>query len=673
MRDTQARQHEGDAINVEEAISAVPLTADKRDGRRRFVETGGDEAGVLTLRANGFNLGIEKVEHNVADRKMTLEECFFKAETSCQPSSAVPTRLSIDLSQQLAFARRRQTRFESELHATDLFQIDTQGAPCRLLRQRHSDMSTLMRDTANLCGRPARNTLRRAWQKTFEPSELTNQITGTHIFAASHARTDAAGVDAFGSAQRRVNQSVVKNDASAQERDADVADGDRLNVRHAASKGTSMRLALSIIVAAAIGVATPAVAQAPQPNTAPATVPSAPPPKKLKKKKMPVVEDADSISETTKFEPELIYRAASLVPVKESVYHDPKHVDFVDQIYIILHLTRTYNYVHEVVIEPAFRTLRNNPASWDKDHVVEQAYVESAIKPWLSLTAGKKAEFEGSGFFVNPSDLLNENKDVFDPLYQKEGVVFGRLTVRSGDFSLGLGYIPERGVAAKKGRAWMKASGQVAEIDIKLQATSQESEKATVGLSAQRFFGGAFELHTDSRYQSRQRDQKDGNVGPMAYSAYSGIDVKDNKDDDASGYYLAGTRYVFSHQRTFIAEYIQNQSGLLPDDFLRYFDQLRQDTIETKRVIDPPTKILGRHYGFVGYQDDALIKGVHLSINALQNTDDNSNFVAMIARYHLSPITSIELAPTIFKGGKNTEFGEMPFASATYLVFKGRF
>ena len=107
----------------------------------------------------------------------------------------------------------------------------------------------------------------------------------------------------------------------------------------------------------------------------------------------------------------------------------------------------------------------------------------------------------------------------------------------------------------------------------------------------------------------------------------------------------------------------------LPEEFKNYYDGLRSATT----VKDPPTKLLGRHYGFVSFQDDDSLKSTHLALNVLVNTDDQSSFVSSAIRYYITPITSIEFAPTVFKGERDTEFGEMPFAHAIYLVLRGRF
>jgi hypothetical protein len=397
--------------------------------------------------------------------------------------------------------------------------------------------------------------------------------------------------------------------------------------------------------------------------------------KKIQKKKPKEVKEPLDVApavEKTTIEPSVLYRLGALKPIKESVYHKEDHGDFADQLYLTLKYSKTYNYVHRVHLEPSFRTIRNNPASWE-DYVIEQAFIETEIFTPLLITAGKKTEYEGSGFIVNPSDLLNENKDIFDPVYQSQGVEFTRFKLRTDAFTLGVGMIPRRGRPSNEGRFWGQVSSEIFDIDLRLQLTHHQTEKTTTGLSMQRFFGGSFELHFDGRYQSRQRSPESPGNSYVRFSTYAGENRTDPTDDSASGYYLGGSRLIFTPRRTLVMEYITNQSGLLPDEFEVFYEDLRADTEKTGSVKDPQTKLLGRHYGFASYQDDDSIKSTRLALNLLVNTDDQSSFVSGAVRYYISPITSIELAPTVFKGEKNSEFGEMPFAHAIYLVVRGRF
>ncbi len=409
---------------------------------------------------------------------------------------------------------------------------------------------------------------------------------------------------------------------------------------------------------------------------------ASPPAKKTKKKPAKVGKkladpeqpaDTAAAVETTKVEPEIVYRTASLIPVKSSVYHKAEHKDELDQFYATVRFSKIYNFAHEVVVEPMFRTKRTNPGQWDPDFI-QQAYIDSQLSQRFSITSGKKLETEGSGFFLSPSDLLNENKDVFDPIYQKEGIVFSRLKYRLNDWSIGLGFIPRVSGSSQEGRGWLTASAEILETDIHLQVTEQPAQKTTTGLSVQRFFGGAFELHFDGRYQARQRLQTAADGGqPEQFSSYSGANPASYADDTPSGFYLGGTRYVFTPKRTLVCEYIQNQAGLLPVEFKNYFDGLR-DQEKNKGVInDPPTRLLGRHYGFVTYQDDETLNSTHFAVFALVNTDDQSRFTSASLRYTISALTSVELAPTWYSGKVDSEFGEMPFSQAIYLVFRGRF
>ncbi len=397
--------------------------------------------------------------------------------------------------------------------------------------------------------------------------------------------------------------------------------------------------------------------------------------KKVVKKKTKVVKEPEDVTpavEKTVVEPSVLYRLGALKPIKESVYHKEDYGDFADQLYLTLKYSKTYDYVHRVHLEPSFRTIRNNPASWE-DYIIEQAFIETELFSPLLITAGKKTEYDGSGFIVNPSDLLNDNKDIFDPVYQSQGIEFTRFKLRTKAFTLGIGMIPRRGRPSNEGRFWSQASTDIFDVDLRLQFTHHQAEKSTTGLSMQRFFGGSFELHFDGRYQTRQRSPDSPGNTTVRYSSYAGEDRLNPKDDVASSYYLGGSRLIFTPRRTLVMEYITNQSGLLPEEFKVFYDDLRDDTVKTGNVKDPPTKLLGRHYGFVSYQDDDSLKSTHLALNLLVNTDDQSSFVSGAVRHYISPITSIELAPTVFKGEPNSEFGEMPFAHAVYLVLRGRF
>lgn len=369
-------------------------------------------------------------------------------------------------------------------------------------------------------------------------------------------------------------------------------------------------------------------------------------------------------AESTAILPQVVYRMSSLQKNEKSVYFKDEFKNTADQLYATIRFERSYDYKHNVVLEPTFRTVRENPGKMDAI-VLEQAFLDSNLTKGLYLTAGKKTEYEGSGFMVNPSDLLNEDKDLFDPLYQKEGKVFTRLRYVFEHATIGLGFVPKRGQEAKKGRGWLQTSATVKEAEIRLQAMHHETEKTTTGFSISRHFGDIFEMHYDGRQQSRQRDPTDVGQRYLTYSSY--------KQEDPSGYHLVGSRLVVSGRRTIVVEGIQQQSGLLPDEFKAYHAELQAEAQELNKFEAIPVQLHGRRYAFVSYQDDDTIKSVHIGLSYLSNLNDNSTFGNVNFLYHLSPITSIELSTLFFQGKDDTEFGEMPFPRATNLVLRGKF
>jgi hypothetical protein len=166
----------------------------------------------------------------------------------------------------------------------------------------------------------------------------------------------------------------------------------------------------------------------------------------------------------------------------------------------------------------------------------------------------------------------------------------------------------------------------------------------------------------------RQRHQSKGASGYWQdYSSYAN-DPSTNGDDKASAFFVFGTRYVMSARRSFVLEALDQQDGLLKDQMQTYFDFAASNT-----ALRPDDQIIGRHYALASYQDDESVHGWHLEADLLDSLSDGSNFGVLVARYNVSPITSVELAPTFYSGDRGTEFGERPYSRLYYVSFKGRF
>lgn len=404
----------------------------------------------------------------------------------------------------------------------------------------------------------------------------------------------------------------------------------------------------------------PAVATKP-PATVPVTAkpesdisdePDAPTPiKKTVKKRKP--------TEETLIQPEVVYRTAGITLRKNSVYYKASESDnFADQVYVALNFSKTFDYRDQVVIVPAMRTKLK---AKETEPFIEQGYIRSELNSYFELLAGKKNEVSGSGFLINPSDLLNEGRDFFDPLLQREGQIFTRITLRLGGSSLGLGFIPKARSSVEKGRAWLVAHSDVADFDINLQVTGSERDKFTLGLSVARFFGEHFELHFDGRHQNRQRSEED--YPERSFSAY--------KYEDVSNFFVAGSRVVITGKRSIVGEYVYQQSGLLPLELETLYEAEAEKDEEQRG--EQIKRLLGRRFAFLAFIDEDSFKSTSITLSGTMNTDDGSAFGSLLLKYKLSPLSSLEFQPTFFSGKGRSEFGEGAYKYIYYGTFRGKF
>lgn len=376
-----------------------------------------------------------------------------------------------------------------------------------------------------------------------------------------------------------------------------------------------------------------------------------------------------------KIKPNVTYRQAFMKKNKSSVYHHPDHKDYLDQLYLSLKMIKSVGFDNEIIIEPAFRTPRTNPRG-DIETVIDQAYIQASLSDVVVIVGGKKTEFYGFGFFDSPSDLLNENKDVFDDLYKREGKIFTKISFRISQMNnllWSVGFVPRRGHDVRDGKKWLFLNMNVLNTDIELQYSYNILDKDTIGFALSKFFNEQIELHVDGRYQTRQRDNSDERDSEDKYKE---MDFSVYKKNDKSWYYVLGTRFVLTYKRRLILEYIKKQFGLLKQDKEAYYQEEKSKMIPNIQVSDSPapvSRLIGRNYLCLGYEDQQLYKKTKLGINAIYSLDDYSLFGFLEFKYIFSNITSISLAQSFFEGKKYSEFGEMPFKNVSYIILKGEF
>lgn len=393
----------------------------------------------------------------------------------------------------------------------------------------------------------------------------------------------------------------------------------------------------------------------------------------------------------TRVAPEITYRQAYLDEREDSAQRRTTQKNYVDQIYLSLKLIKTFDFVNEVVLEPAVRTPRTDPGA-SPELEIDQAYIGAQVGSF-DFTAGRKSEYEGTGYFSNPSDLLNEEKDLFDPLYQRRGQTFTRVRWRLLDsWSSAVGYIPQTRQNARFGRAWVQSGGIIAETDFRLQYTYNFRDLSTIGLAASRFFGDWFELHIDSRYQQRQRDSArqperivfdcsavaaTRSINSVIVDTHSDYEIDclepTKEATDPSFYTVIGSRFVFTPRRTLILEAIQNQGGVTSEEMEMYFKYIRTERDGSGIEPEPQTRILGRQYLFAAYQDEDTLSRTLFNLSYLFNQEDGSSFLNAEVRYTFNPIANVSVVNSQFLGDKHTEFGESPASQVTYLIVRGRF
>jgi hypothetical protein len=363
-----------------------------------------------------------------------------------------------------------------------------------------------------------------------------------------------------------------------------------------------------------------------------------------------------------RIEPFLTYRQASLDLRKDSsLFDSAKDRDFVDQFYLTTKLTKEWASGDIAAIEPAFFSFRDRPS--ETSFRIDQAYFELKLTDAIKLITGKRVELRGAGFFFSPSDLINENRSIIDPLNGREGKHMTRVELGWLGGKFAAGYVPEPAQPWRAGKLWLLSETSLFDSDLGLQITHNAERKLSFGYWGSRFFGEIFEFHVDGRYQQRLNAKTSA-----ADREFSSI-----PDQSSANYYLAGSRIVFNSSASLVLEYIKNSAGLSESDLHAFFQaqQARRDQEQTPA--DPFEYLVSREYASASFYDDKLTEKLRTSISVVHNLRDRSSFATINAKYKVASLLSLNYAPLFFLGSSRTEFGENPVRTAHYLTAEAIF
>ncbi len=357
-----------------------------------------------------------------------------------------------------------------------------------------------------------------------------------------------------------------------------------------------------------------------------------------------------------RIEPFLTYRQAALdLRRNSSLFDSGKDRDYIDQVYLTTKLTKEWASGDVVSIEPAFFNFRDRPS--ETSFRIDQAHFDLRLSETVKLVTGKKVELRGAGFFFSPSDLVNEKRDIIDPLNGREGKHMSRVEINWLGGKLALGYLPEPARPWKEGKLWALSEMSLFDSDLGLQLTHNSDRKLSLGYWGSRFFGEVLEFHADGRYQQRL-DPKTSSID----REFSSI-----PDESSSNYYLLGSRIVFNSSTSLVLEYIKNSAGLGKQDLQNFYQAQQAKRDQEQKPADPFAYLVSREYASASFYDDKLTEKLRASISIVHNLRDRSSFTTLNAKYKVSSLLSLNYAPLFFMGSERTEFGENPVNSAHYL------
>jgi hypothetical protein len=284
--------------------------------------------------------------------------------------------------------------------------------------------------------------------------------------------------------------------------------------------------------------------------------------------------------------------------------------------------------------DPRWAMFAEDKYSFENEYLIDNVYLKVPIARALA-SIGKQPLEQGAGYVWNPTDVFTE-KDMFDPTYEKPGVIAARLVIPIGDMaSLDLVGVPDGSfdhwigggrASLRAGPISMSAASYVSRVertdmegsmDAMLAAVmmGQDPEDAILRTDAQRILVGG-DVVADIE-----------GVRLWAEGAYNFIEDKDGAPDDWWEL-TGGVEYFFSFETHVMAEYYHYDRGPTQEGGTYSFNHWMG-------LMASDYKMLGRDFLFESF-DHPVADFWTLGVSSFQSITDGSAAIMADLRWEFS-------------------------------------
>lgn len=313
---------------------------------------------------------------------------------------------------------------------------------------------------------------------------------------------------------------------------------------------------------------------------------------------------------------------------------------------------------------------------WEREAVLQEAYLRIEPSASISLTAGKSSYLWGKGYAWNPVAFVDRPKSLDDPEASREGFVSASAAfVRSFDGPLAAASLTTALIPVYEGvNEDFGSTGSLnlaarlylllLDTDIDLTFLAGESRTTRAGVDFSRNLASNLEVHGELAYITDQRKTLVDSGGSLSESTADAWKL------------LAGARYLIRSDTTFILEYLHNGGGLGAGEMGTYHAFIRDgydhylDTGDDSLLNQADALSRGAYGGVSPMTDYLYLQASQKEPFGILYLTPAAAGVVNLAdgSFSLSPeiaytgVTNLELRlrAVFFIGGRGTEYGEKP-------------